>query len=517
MQEQYNPNQPYQPPQWTPPQWPPQRPLPVYSAHKKELFFGFALLICNIFLCNCVLAGGFHLGFAIGAICVIGCSVAYLLSQGHRFDWYSFSLVALSAVIAAGFGRSADGFVKYVLLHFLLVAMNLGLCLLAGRNRWSPAGVCSLADAPRTLFQLTCESMSPAGRGLAKALRNAGTLGKKGAAVALGLAAAVPVVAVLILLLVQADAAFEGLLDLLPETDWTLLLYSLALGALAAWIFYCRGVALHRAPETETKGGTFRGIPALTVNTILIAVCLVYAVYLVSQLAYFSGGFSGILPQEFTMAQYARRGFFEMAWLCAIDLAIIGLGVGLVAKKEKAPLLTRLLCLFIGLITVFFVAAASAKMFLYIGSYGLTRLRVLTEVIMVWLGLSTVLVCLWLFLPRLPYMKAVLLLALVMGAAVLWTDVDTQVARYNVRAYQAGELETMDVSYLDSLGPGAVPYLLELTEDPDPEVARAARDCLGWTDYTVTDFRDWNYAEATAAKILESLYPRSGEASDYSR
>ena len=76
---------------------------------------------------------------------------------------------------------------------------------------------------------------------------------------------------------------------------------------------------------------------------------------------------------------------------------------------------------------------------------GLTRLRLLTEVIMVFLAITTVLVAVWLFVPKMPYMKVVLLTALIIGAVVLWADVDTVVARYNVQAYQTKKLETVDV------------------------------------------------------------------------
>ena len=68
--------------------------------------------------------------------------------------------------------------------------------------------------------------------------------------------------------------------------------------------------------------------------------------------------------------------------------------------------------------TVFFVAASGAKMVLYIDGYGLTRLRVLTCVIEVFFGITAVMVSIWLFLPKLPYMKAVILAGLLLGALI---------------------------------------------------------------------------------------------------
>ena len=39
-------------------------------------------------------------------------------------------------------------------------------------------------------------------------------------------------------------------------------------------------------------------------------------------------------------------------------------------------------------------------------------------------------------------MKGAVICALILGCVTFWADVDTQVARYNVRAYQSGQLET---------------------------------------------------------------------------
>jgi hypothetical protein len=172
-------------------------------------------------------------------------------------------------------------------------------------------------------------------------------------------------------------------------------------------------------------------------------------------------------------------------------------------RDGPAPLSTRILCAFIGVVTVFLVCTASAKMFLYIGSFGLTRLRVLTQVIMVFLGITTVLVAVWLFVPRLPYMKAVLLCALILGCAVSWADVDTVVAAYNVNAYQNGQLETVDLPYLKTQGESAVPYIAQLAGDADPEIAEDAAEFLVWGYYEgCQDFRDWNYVNHIAAQYI---------------
>ena len=482
----------------------------VHPAGKRELIFFLISVICALFLTNVTLFGGCNLGFAIGVTLSILCAAGYLLRNGCKKNLYALSILGLCLVIAASFPRSDDAFVKFVMVCFLLVGVNLGLGLLAGKNRRDPGIAASLADAGFVLFGLGFGELPASTKGLGNAFRSSGTLGKKGGAIALGLCFSVPVLILMIPLLMGADAAFEGLLDQLPEFDLAEFLATLVLGGCFAFILYTRGTALrfYKAPPQPLKER--KGLPTLTVNTLLVTVVFVYCVYLVSQLAYFTGGFAGLLPEDYTLAQYARRGFFEMAALCGVNLGIMVFSLSLC--RENAPRSTRFLCLFIGLVTVFLVSTASAKMLLYIGSYGLTRLRVLTQVIMIFLALVTVLVSVWLFVPKLPYMKAVVLIALIIGAAVSWADVDTFVARYNTNAYLSGKMQEIDMAHMGSLGEGALPYIDRLSKEAeDPMVRQMAEDLVNHHGYhKPEDWRSWNYVNHNAQEYAPAEIIRDG-------
>lgn len=484
----------------------------AFPTGRTELLFFLASLLMALGLCNSVLYGGFNLGFAIFSGAGLLASVAYLLVKGCRLNFYSGILLSLSLLLIAGFSRSDDGFVKFVCFCFLLLSVNLGLCLLAGKTRWAPTGVRSLLDAPHTLFGMGFGSLLESMRGISQTLRNTSAAGKKGGALLLGLGLSVPILSLLVFLLSRADAAFEGLVNLLPEWDMQELLSTVIWGSGLSLVLYTRSTALFHKPKDFPQAKTRKGLSSLTVNTVLGAVALVYVVYLFCQLAYFSGGFSGILPEGYTNAEYARRGFFEMAWLCSINLCLIILGAGFASRGQTLRVSTKLLCLFISLVTLFLTITASAKMLLYIGAYGLTRLRLLTEVITVFVGITTAIVTIWLFLPRLPYMKIVLVLALIVGSGVLWADADTAVAHYNVRAYQSGQLQSVDVSYLSRLGAGATPYLLELTNAPDSDLARHAAKCLlDRKKKMPADFRSWNYLDGESASLVERFFGQNAE------
>ena len=493
------------------------RPMPQYGGYvpppryvfpmgKRELLLSGGVLLSALLLAGSLFYHGAQLGFSLGAAGLLVCSLAYLKKAGHRPGGYAAALLGLSLLIIGSFPFSDDGVLKFLAICALLAVPGLAFSVMAGKHKRDTNGFASVFEGLRTLFSYGFGQMGAAGRGIRQGVRECGRAGKTGGAVALGLLLAVPVVAVLIPLLVSADAAFEGMLKLLPEFRWQKTVVTAVSGTFLAYIFYTRTAALHYLPKAAAPEKVRKGLHALTVNTVLVAAAVVYLAYLVSQLAYFVGGFAGILPKGYTLAEYARRGFFEMGWLCAINLLLIACAVALVTARGSVPLATRLLCLFVGLVTLFLVAAASAKMFLYIESYGLTRLRVLTEVFMVWLVLTTVFVCVWLFRPKAGYMKQAVVLALALGAVLLWCDVDAFVARYNVRAYQNGRLETVDMTHLDGLSAGAVPYIAELTEDADAGIARRAVTILESKARRFdrdTDPRGWNLRKERAWVILE--------------
>ena len=305
----------------------PQPRIKWLPAENRELIFGLFAILLGLFTANMVIFGGFALGFAIAHVLSTAATFFYLRRCGLRLNGYTGALLVLSTIIAAGFGWSADSFVKGWLFLFLLAGVNLAFCLMAGRNRFTPGSARSLLDAARTVFHFGIGHCEQACRGVATAFRSGGELTRRSGAVLAGLGIALPALVVVIPLLISSDAAFEGLIGLLPEFD----LFEVGATALCGTGFgiflYTRPLALHRAEEELQPAKEPKGLHLLTMNTALGAVCAVYLAYLFSQLAYFGGGFSGILPEGFTRAEYARRGFFEMTCLAGINLCLMTFGV----------------------------------------------------------------------------------------------------------------------------------------------------------------------------------------------
>ena len=244
-------------------------------AGNKELLFGLFAVLLGLFAANMLLFGGLNLGFALGAVLSVGLTWGYLHRAGCKGNGYTTALLVLSLVIAAGFGWSSDGMVKFWLFLFLLAGVNLAFCLVAGRNRFAPGSARSLFDAGRPIFGSGLGSIDRACRGVGMAFRSGGELTQRSGAVLAGLGIAVPALAVVIPLLISSDAAFEGLVDLLPDFDLYEIVATAIAGGVLGLFFYARAVALRHGKQSAGKGREPKKRHVLTMNTARGAVCAV--------------------------------------------------------------------------------------------------------------------------------------------------------------------------------------------------------------------------------------------------
>lgn len=508
----------------------PQPPnyLKANAAGKRELIAGAFLLFFSIFTAYAVIYTGLALGYCIGFWGMAITSLLYLWRKLRPTPMGIYIMVCTFALNLLQAYNHSSG-LSFLCFCAQIFAWQYALQLMTQTGRYGTGGICTVFDAGETFFIRPFEALALNLKGLSIKEDASGNTKRKTGAVILGLFIAIPLLAILIPLLMRSDAAFEGLMDKLLKENTPTLLGAIILGSLLTVARYSKILNLRRMEKPAEQNPTKTGfLSSGTVTTIYVVISLCYGLYLFSQLAYFVGGFAGILPEGFTPAEYARRGFFEMSGICAINLVLIALGVILVKKDSgKLPLPVKILCSFICLFSLVLVAASVSKMYLYITCFGLTPKRIYTMAFMVFLSISMVAVALWLWQPRVPYMKPIICSALAILLVLGYVDVGTLVARYNVTAYQTGVLQEIDVRTVSEAGPGATPYLISLLEDKDPEVVYKARCYLydklsgdafyddGKPIYTQqeddtfalpkTDFWGWSYQEALERTALEEL------------
>ena len=196
--------------------------------------------------------------------------------------------------------------------------------------------------------------------------------------VILGIVISVPLVVVVLLLLSSADAVFGNIFEKMFE-DFNLLSFmgdSVLSGMLFVIVFFCAYMMISflsnftiNESKQEGKGG--EPLIAITICAIL---SFIYVIFCGIQVVYlFIGGRTNfVLPNDMTYAQYAREGFFQLLFVCIINLILVLIGIYLFRESK---ILKVLLCI-ITCCTYIMIASSAMRMLLYIQYKYLTFLRV---------------------------------------------------------------------------------------------------------------------------------------------
>ncbi len=442
-----------------------------FETTRADVIFAGAEAAFTLFGVIAGLWGGARLGFALAFLLNFAAVSIYLGRKKSRPDAYGAMCGALAVLLTPGFVLTSNGIVRFFSGVGAAVLSVLWFASLAGRR--IPAGDLGLVSAAGTPLTDAPGSLALTLRGYFTGSERT----KRTAKVLLGLLCAVPVLCAVIPLLVSSDAAFEGLLKNAFGNLGTIAL-QLAVTVLLLPLILSFALALAKKDKQPAAIRELRGVDTVFTVSFFTAISIAYLAYLGSQLAYFFDAFKGLLPEgySFSYAEYARRGFFELCAVAAINLALLFAAILFARKKEgKLPAAVKAPGTFIALFTLLLIGTALAKMALYIKNYGMTVLRLGVSAFSVFMAVVFIAVLLRLYTAKVK----VLQIAAAAAAAVLIVlgagNVNGFVAKYNYEAYTAGKLTQLDVAYLAGLGPESVPYLVKTAEN-EKEQAKVRRE-----------------------------------------
>lgn len=502
------------------PPLPPRERRPFFGTDRKDVIFGLILLCLSLLCVNSyIFAEHPGLGASIFTIAIFFTLAVYLFKKRRAVTFYG--VFACLAYLAFAVSFSVTGSFRFFVVNALFLLSGVIYTEFMQRRKYT--GFRSVADLCHSMFVLTFGRIHFGVYALFHRQASDGTVQKrKASGVLIGIAVAIPFLAMIIPLLILSDAAFEDLLSNITLRTVREVGITLFFGLLVFILLFSRAVSLprekERTPSQERSDGVLEPV---IVITFLAMIGAVYVVYLFTQIAYFFNGFAGILPQGYSVAEYARRGFFEMTIICAINLMILFLANLLCKKKEeKTPKAVKLLSLFLCIVSLLLEATVLSKIGLYIHSFGMTRLRILTSLFTILLVVLFIAVSIRLFKKNVPYMKIATVTACLLLLFATFADVDRLIAAYNIRAYQSGKLDAIDMDTISALDSHTiVPYVYELIDDDDFTVAEQAKRVLSWHADTLfktnqnepyvitgrrnTDWRAWSYFESEATDLLE--------------
>lgn len=275
--------------------------------------------------------------------------------------------------------------------------------------------------------------------------------------VLIGICAAVPCLMVLVLLLMSADMVFADLLVRFAgvfrfPVKLLRILLMLVFGFLSS---YCgvRYVQKHAADIKPSAGKTAEPLIAIAFTA---PIAVLYLLFSAIQIVYlFIGNMQ--LPAGVTYAEYARRGFFQLLFVCVLNLAAV-LSIQSYFKENRV---LKALLLAISGCTLIMTASSACRMILYIRAYQLTFLRVSVLVALAVIALLMAGVIAKIVKPQFPLFRYGFVLVGAVYLVFSFSHVDYFIAAYNLThtSWEASGEETVDYSYLYTLSTDAAPAI----------------------------------------------------------
>ena len=422
------------------------------AGSKRDGVFAIILFGITALIIDCLLFAGFGIGTSISLILLTVIAAVYLKSE-NGFNLYAIITGALSVVSAVAITVSNDKLVVFLSFVITLMLYTVMIYEIANKRRGNVGTIMSSFKLFYDSFNAFFCNLGQGAYAIFKIKDNngeeqKGSIGK----VVLGLALAIPVLIIVVPLLVSSDMAFESLISQISGKTVFEIVTVILLGFLLLIMLFGQLFTLKNSAKKQDTKSEFMGVDPVIIISFLSVISLVYLLYLLSQLAYFFDGFLGVLPLQFTAAEYARRGFFEICIITGINLSLVTLASALCKKNEKGmPLAFKIICSFLSVFSLLLDATAIAKMIMYVKRFGFTRLRLFTSVFMVFLAVLFVVAIFKLYIKNLKYMKTVFIVATVFVLALTFFNVDGFISNYNVNAYLEGKLKTVDVVAIEEL------------------------------------------------------------------
>lgn len=248
-------------------------------------------------------------------------------------------------------------------------------------------------------------------------------------------------------------------------------------------------------------------IEAVTIITVLIVLNILYLIFTIIQFSYLYGGGNMTLPNGFTYAEYARRGFFELAAVTFINFVIVLCCLKYI-KRENKKLMTigNILFTILILFTLNMLYSANFKLSLYEGTYGYTYLRVFVHIFMLLLFILSLIVLIGIWYRKVPIVKSILVTAIIIYTIINYINIDAFIAKKNVERYYA--TGKIDVSYLTSLSYEAVPYLIDLSKVDDTPIRDTINKELNNKRVELKKIKYWrefNFSRNRVDKLLKDM------------
>lgn len=286
---------------------------------------------------------------------------------------------------------------------------------------------------------------------------------------------------------------------------------------IGAFGFLFRKLHAASAPLPSSKDRTLGMIETMI---LFGSINVLFFIFIILQISSLFGGASHLITEGLTYAEYAREGFFQLVAIAILSFFIISFAEKQVVQNKDAHL--RSFKILGGVLIVQVIAiliSAFNRLSLYEDAYGFTTIRLYSHALMIWLGVTLALLALHILKngKRADFSFRIFGTVIILLASMNLLNPDAFIAKKNLERYQSTRL--LDADYLGSLSDDALPYTIDLLDDPNKEISMSfARELYyrdnnycGIDDCTPnTPSRSWQSTRLNRAKADGLLFSRKG-------
>lgn len=445
-----------------------KKPDTKYTIKMRDGFelFGTASFLYACFYAFCMYqndSGITYPFFVAGSLIYISFCLLKLeipLKKSSYFYMISMMLLAVST-----FNTDDPKLIDFNQIGIFLLAISLLLSLMYNTENWN------LGKYISSIAALCITSVGEIPNPFLDAVKYAKTKlnqkNKKVFYIVGGIVVSIPLFLIIFALLISADVVFREMTrNIVESIDFDDVIPICFMIGFSFFVSYCilSNLCKKNIIEEIKNHRTGEPILAITVTSILTFLYIVFSVIQVLYL--FLGKME--LPAEYTYAQYAREGFFQLLAVSIINLIIVLVALSYFKQSKvlKGILITMSLCTYIMIISSFL------RMIIYIQYYYLTFLRIFVLWALIVLFLLFTEIILYTVKERLPFFRYSMVTITVCYLFLSFLHPDYWIAKVNVENME-NEIRSeffkgepyQDYGYLSSLSADAAPILFSLEEE----------------------------------------------------
>ena len=284
--------------------------------------------------------------------------------------------------------------------------------------------------------------------------------------VLLGIAITIPLLIVVVFMLASADLVFRTICS----NFFKLIQFETIVGIVFMTIIGYFGSysiihSMHKKEIKEECTPVKEKEPVLAI-TFTSVISLVYLLFSGIQIFYlFLGNMN--LPDNYTYAQYAHQGFYQLLFICILNLILVLICVTIFRESKILKILLCIICI----CTYVMTASSAYRMYLYVDVYHFTFLRLMVFFLLALISVIMFGIMITILRKQFRLFRYCMIIVTVFAIVLSYSHPDYLIAKYNIQntiflkydnAATESEYYFRDIPYLTNLSKDAAPVLLNV-------------------------------------------------------